>query len=194
MLNLVKTTRTYASIFGVIAICGGKEYQNLTSKKIFFTGTIYASKNKENKILLMRKVKIILSVVIPDFGGIVINTIPMILFLSLTNFFAGETQGIPLLVVAAILLMSLALFLIPSRLILIIARMLNMNLDEYGTFSVAIIGGLIGGSLFYFLILSHFSLNWLNILDYALLGVIQSTIVQFIYQFIPDNWKVQAAE
>lgn len=141
----------------------------------------------------MRKVKLILSVVIPDFGGIIFNTIPMALFLSLTNFITRGSHGFSPLLVTVVLLMSLALFLIPFRVVLIIAQLLNMNLNDCGVFSVVIIGGLAGGSLFYFLILSHFSLNWLNLLDYSLLGVFQSLVVQIIYQFIPDNWKVQPA-
>jgi hypothetical protein len=142
----------------------------------------------------MRRIRILMGLIISDIGGIIINSIPMFLILSLTNFFAGETAGVHPLAIALILLVSLSLFLIPFQLMIIAFRMFNIILDKYGVFSLAISGGLIGGSLFYFLILSHFSLNWANILNYALLGVLQSIIVQFIYQFIPDHWKVQSFE
>jgi hypothetical protein len=155
---------------------------------------IYALNNIEISDSKMNKAKIILGVVIPDIGGIILNAFPMILLLSLTNFFAGDTPDFPPLVVASVLLISLALFLIPFRLLLVATQLLKFELNEYGIFSVAIIGGLAGGSLFYFLILSRFYPNLSNVFVYALLGVIQSIIVQLIYRFIPDNWKIQPSE
>lgn len=142
----------------------------------------------------MRKIRIILGIIISDIGGIVIASFPMVIFLSLTNYFTGPTPDFPLLVLAFILLISLSLFLFPFRLILIIAQIFKAELDKCGIFSVAIIGGLIGGSLFYFLVLSRFSLNWSDFLDYALLGVLQSIIAQIIYFYIPEHWKVQPVE
>ena len=142
----------------------------------------------------MRKIRIILGLILPDLGGILIASFPMAVFLSLTNFIAGSSSDISPVMVAFILLISLSLFLFPFRLLLIFSRVLKIELDKYGIFSVAIIGGLIGGSLFYFLVLSHFTLNWTNFLDYALLGVFQSIIVQMIYYFMPEEWKIQPAE
>jgi hypothetical protein len=142
----------------------------------------------------MRKIRIILGFVIPDIGGIIIASVPMAIFLSLTNFFAGSASSLHLLVLALILLISLSLFIFPFKLILIIAQMLKIELDKCGILSIAITGGLVGGSLFYFMILSHFSVNWSNFLDYALLGVLQSLVTHIIYIFIPGEWKVRPAE
>ena len=142
----------------------------------------------------MKKLRIILGMVIPDIAGILIISIPMVIFLSLTNFFRGPVSGFPSFLVALILLLSLSLFIFPFRLFLLIAQKLKMEFDKYIIFSLAIIGGLIGGSLFYFLILYHFSLTWPDFLDYALLGAIQSLIVHIIYIYIPENWKIQPAE
>ena len=141
----------------------------------------------------MRKIKIFLSVIIPDIGGILFSTIPMVILLKLTRFFAGETQYSPTLI-SAILLISLALLIIPFRLMLIFAQLFRINITDCGAFSIAIIGGFIAGSFFYLLILSHFSLNWMDMLDYALLGVVQSVTSQFIFRNIPDEWKLQLIE
>jgi hypothetical protein len=142
----------------------------------------------------MKKFKILIGVILSDMGGIIFNTFPMIMLLSVTRFYTGGTPHYSILVVASVLLISLTLFLIPFRLMLMIIQMLNMNLNVYGIFSFAIIGGLTGGSLFHFLIISHFSLNYSNVLSYALLGVIHSIIGQFIYLYIPPNWKIQPFE
>ncbi|HKB87721.1 MAG TPA: hypothetical protein VKD08_16205 [Ignavibacteriaceae bacterium] len=141
----------------------------------------------------MRKIKIALGFIIPDIGGIAAVSIPLALFLSFTNFFA-DTSGLTPLMIAFLLLILLSLFILPFRLMLIGADLLNIELDKYGIYSVAIIGGLTGGCLFYFIVLSRFSLEWVEMLDYALFGVIQSIIVQIIYNFIPVNWKLQPAE
>lgn len=142
----------------------------------------------------MRKIRIILGIIISDLGGIVMASFPMVIFLSLTNYFTGLASDFPLLLIALILLFPLSLFLFPFRIILIIAQILKTDLDKCGIFSVAIIGGLIGGSLFYFLILARFSAHWSDFLNYALLGVLQSIIVQIIYFYIPEHWKVQPVE
>ena len=142
----------------------------------------------------MRKIRVILGIILSDLGGAILNSIPMVLLLTLTNFFAGESSQLSPLAIALILLLSLSLFLIPFQILLVVVKLLNIELDKYGVISVAIIGGLIGGSLFYFLILSNFSLSWTNILNYALIGVIQSLLVQLIYGFIPEHWKVQPTE
>jgi len=143
---------------------------------------------------VMRKLKILLGVLISDIGGIIFNTFPMIMLLSITRFYAGGTPHYSILVVASVLLISLTLFLIPFRLMLMIIQLLNMNLNICGILSFAIIGGLGGGSLFYLLIIHHFSLNFSNILSFALLGVIHSIIGQLIYLYIPPNWKIQPFE
>jgi hypothetical protein len=91
-------------------------------------------------------------------------------------------------------LISLSLFLFPFQLLLIIAQVLRSGLDKYGIFSVSIIGGLIGGSLFYFLIFSHFILHWSYFLIYILLGVFLSILIQGIYLYIPQEWKIQPVE
>jgi hypothetical protein len=142
----------------------------------------------------MKKVRIIFGIILSDIGGILLNSIPMVLFLSLSNFFAGEASGLSPFAISLILLISLSLFLVPFQVILLAAKMLNIEIDKYGVISITILGGLLGGSLFYFLILSHFSLQWTNILNYALLGVVQSLIVQGIYSFIPEHWKFHPAE
>lgn len=141
----------------------------------------------------MRKGKILLSVVIPEIGGILFNLIPTVLLLSLTNFLVSDVQYSPVFI-AAVLLISLALLLVPFRLILIFLQLFKINIDECGAFSIAIIGGLTAGSLFYFLIPSHFSTSWTYLPDYALLGVIQSIIAQIIFRFIPDDWKMRLEE
>jgi uncharacterized membrane protein len=118
----------------------------------------------------------------------------MVILLSLTNYFTVTVPDTPLISLAVILLFSLSLFIFPFRLILIFARILQTELDKYGIFSVAIIGGLTGGSIFYFLVLSRFTPDWSNFLDYALLGVLQSIMVQAIYLYIPEHWKVQPVD
>lgn len=142
----------------------------------------------------MRKIRIILGIIISDIGGIAAASLPMVIFLSLTNYFTVTVPDMPLIALAIILLFSLSLFLFPFRLILIFARILKSEIDEYGIFSVAIIGGLIGGSIFYFLVLSRFTPDWSISLDYALLGVLQSIMVQTIYLYIPEHWKVQPVD
>lgn len=141
----------------------------------------------------MRKFRIALGIIISDLGGIVGASIPLVVFLSFTNFFVS-TSGVQPLMAAFLLLLLLSFFILPFRLMLIGAGLLKIELDKYGVFSVAIIGGLTAGCLFYFIVLSRFSLDWLNVLDYALIGVIQSIIVQVIYNLIPDHWKVQPAD
>ncbi len=141
----------------------------------------------------MRKYRIALGFIISDLGGIAAASIPLVVLLSFTNFFVGNS-GIRPLMAAFLLLMLLSFFILPFRLMLVGAELLKIELDKYGRYSVAIIGGLTGGCLFYFLVLSRFSLEWLNMLDYALIGVIQSIIVQVIYNFIPAPWKVQPAD
>ncbi len=141
----------------------------------------------------MRKFRIALGFIISDLGGIAAASIPLAVFLSFTNFFVSAS-GIRPLMASFLLLILLSFFILPFRLMLIGAELLKIELDKYGRFSVAIIGGLTGGCLFYFLVFSRFSLDWLNMLDYALIGVIQSIIVQVIYNNIPKHWKVQTAE
>ncbi|HSD64333.1 MAG TPA: hypothetical protein VLB50_11060 [Ignavibacteriaceae bacterium] len=141
----------------------------------------------------MRKLKIFLSVVIPEIGGIIFNIIPMALFLSMTNFFSKDSYYSPTFI-AAVLLISLALMLIPFRLIQLFAQSFKINLDECGAFSIAIIGGLTAGGLFYLLVQSHFSMTWAKLPDYALLGVIQSIIAQIIFRYIPEEWKLRLEE
>lgn len=141
----------------------------------------------------MKKIKIYLSLFIPDIGGIIFNIFPMLLFLSFTNYFTGESQYSTTFI-AALFLISLGLLLIPFRLLVIFAHLFKLNLDVCGTFSIAIIGGLIAGSLFYLLIPSHFTMNWFYLPDYALLGVIQSLIAQTIFRFIPEEWKLKLEE
>lgn len=147
----------------------------------------------KNRYTYLRKVKIFLGVIIPEIGGIIFNIIPMALFLSLTNFFSRDSQYSPSFI-AAVLLISLALLLIPFRLMLLFIQSFKINIDECGVFSIAIIGGLTAGSLFYLLIPSHFSMTWANLPDYALLGVIQSIIAQIIFRYIPDEWKLRLEE
>jgi hypothetical protein len=142
----------------------------------------------------MRKLRIALGIIISDIGGIVAVAVPLILILSFTNFTIGQVPGLTLLTVILILLIALSLFIIPFQLILIIAQVLRTELNKYGIFSIAIIGGLIGGGLLYFLIFSHLTLTWINFLDYALLGVIQSLIIHIIYHYIPADWKIQPVE
>ncbi len=141
----------------------------------------------------MRKFRIALGIIISDLCGIAAAFIPLVVFLSFTNFFVSAS-GIQPVMAVFLLLVLLSFFILPFRLMLIGAELLRIDLDKYGRLSVAIIGGLTGGCLFYFLVLSRFSLDWLNIFDYALIGVIQSIIVQVIYNFIPEHWKVQPAE
>lgn len=141
----------------------------------------------------MRKFRIALGLIISDLGGAAAASIPLAVLLSFTNFFVS-TSGIEPIMTALLLLVLLSFFILPFRLMLIGAELLKIELDKYGRFSVAIIGGLTGGCLFYFLVLSRFSLNWLNIFDYALIGVVQSIIVQIIYNFVPEQWKVQPAD
>jgi hypothetical protein len=140
------------------------------------------------------KVRIILGFLIPDIAGVAIISFPAAMLLSFTNFFGRSVPDLPVLVIVFILLISLSLFLFPFRLILVIVRLLKIELDKCGIFSIAIVGGLMGGGLFYFLIFSHFSLNWSGSLNYALLGVLQSLVAHTIYLFLPEQWKVQAAE
>ncbi len=141
----------------------------------------------------MKKLKIALGIILPDLGGIAAAIIPLVVLLSFTNFFIS-TSGLQPLMAAFLLLVLLSLFILPFRLMLIGAELLKIELDKYGKFSISIIGGLTGGCLFYFLVLSRFSLNWIDMLDYALIGVIQSLIVQMIYNTIPEHWKLQIAE
>ncbi len=141
----------------------------------------------------MKKFRIALGIIISDLGGIAAAFIPLVVFLSFTNFFVSAS-GIQPIMAAFLLLVLLSFFILPFRLMLIGAELLGIELDQYGRLSVAIIGGLTGGCLFYFLVLSRFSLNWFNIFDYALIGVMQSIVVQVIYNFIPEAWKVQPAE
>lgn len=142
----------------------------------------------------MRNIRIILGILISDIAGIIIVSVPMIIFLSLTNFFAGSLSGLPLLAVSLFLLVSLSLFILPFQLILIIAQILRTELNKYGIFSVAILGGLIGGGLFYIIIFSHFSVSWLYLFIYTLFGVLQSLIIQSIYFYIPQEWKMRPVE
>ena len=142
----------------------------------------------------MRKIRLVLGIILPDLGGIIIASFPMAVFLSLTNLITGSSSDLSPVMIAFILLISLSLFLFPTRLLIIFVHLLKIELDKYSVFSVAIIGGLIGGSFFYLLVLSHFTLNWTNFLDYVLLGVFQNIIVQSIYCFIPKEWKIQPAE
>lgn len=130
---------------------------------------------------------------IPDIGGIIFNIVPMSLFLSLSNGFAGDTQYSTTLI-AGLFIVSLGLLLIPFRLFVVFAHLFKLNLDVCGTFSVAIIGGLSAGCLFYLLIPSHFFPDWIYLSDYALLGVIQSIIAQTIFKFIPEEWKLKLEE
>ncbi len=141
----------------------------------------------------MRKLRIAFGFIISDLGGIAAASIPLAVILSFTNFFVS-TSGIQPLMAGFLLLILLSFFILPFRLMLVGAGLLNIELDKYGRLSLAIIGGLTGGCLFYFLVLSRFSLSWFNMLDYALIGVIQSIIVQVIYNFIPEHWKMQPAE
>lgn len=142
----------------------------------------------------MRKLRVALGIIISDIGGIVVAAILMMILLYFTNFTIVQSSGLTLMLLTFVLLISLSLFLIPFQLILIFAQMLRTELNKYGIFSVAIAGGLIGGGLLYFLIFSHFNLNWISFLDYALLGVFQSLIIHSIYQYIPADWKIQPVE
>ncbi len=141
----------------------------------------------------MKAIRLLLCIFIPDIGGIIFNIIPMFLFLSITDFFRRETQY-SVILIAAILLISLGLLLIPFRLIIIFVHLFKLNIDVYGVWSIAIIGGLIGGSFYYLLIPSHFSINWINLPDFALLGVIQSVIAQTIFNYIPEEWQLRLEE
>ncbi len=141
----------------------------------------------------MRKLRIALGIIISDLGGIAFASIPLVIFLSFSNFFVS-TSGIKPLMAAFLLLVLLSFFILPFRFMLIGAELLKIELDKYGRLSVAIIGGLTGGCLFYFIVLSRFSLDWFNIFDYALIGVIQSVFVQLIYNYVPEHWKMQPAE
>ena len=142
----------------------------------------------------MRKIRIILGILVPDIAGIVIASVPMVIFLSLTDFFAGPESGLPLLIIALILLISLSLFILPFQIILIIAHMLKLELNKYGIFAVAITGGLTGGGLFYLVIFSHFAVSWSNLFIYTLFGVLLSLLIQGIYFYIPEDWKIQQVE
>lgn len=142
----------------------------------------------------MRKLRIALGIIISDIGGIVIIAVPLILILSFTNITIVQASGLTLFMVILVLLIALSLFIIPFQLVLIIAQVLRTELNKFGIFSVAIIGGLIGGGLLYFLIFSHLTLSWINFLDYALLGVLQSLIIHVIYEYIPADWKIQPVE
>lgn len=123
----------------------------------------------------------------------IFNILPMFLFLSITDFFRMETQFSAILM-AGILLISLGLLLIPFRLIIILVHLFKLNIDVYGDWSITIIGGLTGGSIFYLLIPSHFSITLINLPDYALLGVIQSVIAQTIFKYIPEEWQFSLEE
>lgn len=142
----------------------------------------------------MKKLRIALGIIISDIGGILIASVPMIILLSFTNFTAGQVSVLTLVMISFGLLISLSLFLIPFQLIIIIAQILRTELNRYGILSVAIIGGFVGGSLFYLLVFSHFILNWVDLLDYLLLGVFQSLIIQSIYMYIPEGWKISPVE
>ncbi len=142
----------------------------------------------------MRKIRIILGIVIPDISGVLIASIPMVIFLSLSNFYSISVSGLPLLAVALSLLVSLSLFILPFQIILIIAQILRTELNKYGIFAVAIIGGLTGGGLFYLIIFSHFVINWSSLLIYTLFGVLLSLLTQWIYLYIPEDWKIQPVE
>jgi len=142
----------------------------------------------------MRKLRIALGIIISDIGGIVIIAVPLIIILSFTNITIVQASGLTLFMVILVLLIALSLFIIPFQLVLIIAQVLRTELNKFGIFSVAIIGGLIGGGLLYFLIFSHLTLSWINFLDYALLGVLQSLIIHVIYEYIPADWKIQPVE
>lgn len=143
--------------------------------------------------LNMKKLRIALGFIVSDLGGIAAASVPLVVFLSFTNFFV-DTSGIQPVMAIFLILVLLSFFILPFRLLLIGVEMLRIELDKYGRFSMVIIGGLTAGSLFYFLVLSRLSLDWLNIFDYALIGVMQSIIVQVIYNIIPQSWKVQPAE
>ncbi len=142
----------------------------------------------------MRKFKILVGVVISDIGGIIFNTFPMILLVSVTRLYAGGSPNYHILVITSVLLIALTLFLIPFRIMLMVIQLLSTNLNVCGIFSFAIIGGLVGGSMFYLMIIHQFAVNFSYILSYALLGVIHSLIGQFIYLYIPDNWKLHPSE
>lgn len=142
----------------------------------------------------MRKLRIVFGLLIADISGIIIASAPTILLLSFTDFSGSPASGLSLLTATLILLISLSLFLFPFQLLLLIAQMLRSGLDRYGIFSVSIIGGLTGGSLFYFVIFSHFILHWSYFLIYVLLGVFLSILIQSIYLYIPQEWKIKPVE
>jgi hypothetical protein len=142
----------------------------------------------------MRKLRIALGILIADISGIIIASVPTILLLSFTDFSGSPASGLSLFAATLLLLISLSLFLFPFQLLLMIAQVLRSGLDKYGIFSVSIIGGLIGGSLFYFLIFSHFILHFSYFLIYLLLGVFLSILIQSIYLYIPQGWKIQPVE